>query len=404
MHDARFSKVGAMKRRLRRRVFELLDPTSIETPLEWGLTGIIFSFIFVDISTMIIGTSDALGGIWQALFRLISSMSMTVFTLEYILRLWSAPEDRSRRFNRRTTGRLHYLITPMALVDLLALTPLACAIFLPGHTIIAYTSHIFVMLKLARYSSALRTLGDVIRAERRTVIAASFIMVSILISSATLMWGLECRAQPKAFNSIPNAMWWAVSTITTLGYGDIVPITPLGKILGGIVSIAGVSMISLPAAILATGFAREIGKQNFIVTFSIVSRVPLFADLDASRLTQITGLLKPLVVPARYVIIRRGETPEAVYFITAGEVEIDLPGGHTTLLHEGDFFGDVNLIDREAKRSRNVTATRPCRLLVLDLDDFDTLMEGWPDMREKVVDFARRHEQPEDPAVMAVKA
>jgi len=379
-----------MRHRLRRATFELLDPSTIETPLEWVVTGVLFFFILSDLGTMIMGSSDVLGGLWQQIFGVVSKMAMTIFAIEYALRLWSAPEDRARRFSSRMAGRLRYAATPLALIDLFALTPIFCAIFLPGHVIIAYASHLFVMFKLMRYSSALRTLGEVIRAERRTVMAAGLIMITVLICSATLMWALECNAQPRVFNSIPNSLWWAVSTITTLGYGDIVPITPFGKILAGIVAITGVGMISLPAAILATGFAREISRQNFMVTFSIVSRVPLFSGLDAARLSQITSRLKPLIVPARYVIIRRGESADAVYFITEGEVEVDLPGGHAARLHEGDYFGEVSLIDREVKRSRNVTATRPCHLLVLGVDDFSELMEGWPDMRKKVLAMAEK--------------
>jgi voltage-gated potassium channel len=177
-------------------------------------------------------------------------------------------------------------------------------------------------------------------------------------------------------------MWWAIATLTTVGYGDVTPVTPLGRAIGGLVMLFGLAMFALPIAIVASGFASEIHRRDFVVTWGMVARVPLFAKLDALSVSRITNLLHARVIQPGTVILRRGDEPKAMYFIASGEVEIELPQGHRRL-GDGDFFGEMALL-RHGRRLATVRAVSRCRLLVLDADDFHELLATDGDLRQAV--------------------
>lgn len=149
----------------------------------------------------------------------------------------------------------------------------------------------------------------------------------------------EHDAQPEKFGTIPDAMWWAVVTLTTVGYGDVVPITPLGKVIAGVIAIMGLGMLALPVGIIATSFAEVIHRRDFVVTWGMVSRVPLFRDLDADDVAQIMRFLRSNTAVPGEIIVRRGEIGHSMYFIAAGQIELDRPHHQKSILNEGDFLG-----------------------------------------------------------------
>ncbi len=158
------------------------------------------------------------------------------------------------------------------------------------------------------------------------------------------------------------------------------PITPGGRIFGAFIMVLGVGMFALPAGILATGFADEIRKREFVVSWKLVAGVPLFASLDALRIAEIAHLLHPTMVPPRHVIVSRGEPADSMYFIVTGEVEVDVhPEVH--MLGDGDFFGEIALL-KESERTATVTTVTECRLLYLDRYDFRRLLREHPDLQE----------------------
>ena len=192
------------------------------------------------------------------------------------------------------------------------------------------------LLKLARYTPALPLFAAVIRNESRALLATLLVVVVLLVLEASIMYVLEREAQPKIFASIPHAMWWAIVTIATVGYGDMFPITPVGKVFGGVVMVIGIAVFAVPAGILATGFASEIRKRDFVVTWQTVANVPLFAGLDAARIAEIARLLKRQVVPAQFAVVRRGD-----------------PGGRD-VLHHGRRGPGRHLPDARPARPRPV--------------------------------------------------
>ena len=182
-------------------------------------------------------------------------------------------------------------------------------------------------------------------------------------------------------------MWWAVVTLGTVGYGDIVPVTALGRIVAAATIFCGLIMVALPIGIVATAFSNEIHRRDFVVTWGLVARVPLFSELLASEIAQIMNLLRAQKAEPGAVIVKRGEPAHSMYLIAAGEVEIRL--AHSRIrLEPGQFFGEIAAL-RRTLRSATVTATKPTSLLVLDAGDLALLMESNPRIAARVNDVAR---------------
>jgi len=192
-------------------------------------------------------------GLWLNRFEV---FSVTVFLIEYILRVWSCNVEG--RFAEPFKGRLRYMFTPLVIIDLLAVLP--ALLLLTGVDLrflrIMRFSRIFRLAKLTRYSQAMKTMAQVFMNRREELVLAILFMMMVLIVSSSLMYFVEHERQPEVFASIPDSMWWGVMTLTTVGYGDVYPITIAGKILGGIISIVGIGLFALPAGIIGSAFVE----------------------------------------------------------------------------------------------------------------------------------------------------
>src|SRR5947209_10014666 len=239
----------------------------------------------------------------------------------------------------------------------------------------------FRFLKLARYSPAMRSLLDVLYQERRALFGCFVILLGGALISASIMHLVEHQAQPDKFGTIPDAMWWAIVTLGTIGYGDVVPVTLLGRVVASITIFLGLIMVALPVGIVATAFADAIHRRDFVVTWGMVARVPLFAGLTADEIAEISQLLKAQTAESGTVIAQRGEPAHSMYFISSGEVEIDIDNGPVRL-GDGHFFGEVAVL-RGAERSATVRAIARTHLLVLDADDFKALLQRQPKLDER---------------------
>src|SRR5215467_9622183 len=210
------------------------------------------------------------------------------------------------------------------LIDLVAVgaVPVALLCGVPSAT--AWLLASLWVLKLAQDSPGFEQLQRVFVVEAKVLASVFALFLIVLFISSAAMYVIERHAQPTAFNSMPQALWWAVVKLTTTGYGDKVPITDLGRLLGGFVMICGIATFGLSTGILATGFAAETRRRNFIRTWDLVSKVPFFQSLDPAAITEITHLLRLLEVPERTAIIRRGKIGDCMYFIAGGEVQVDV--------------------------------------------------------------------------------
>ena len=340
------------------------------------VNGILVGLVLLSIVTTVLETLDEAAQQIGWFLRLVEAIVVAVMTVEYLFRLWTAPEREAIGARMPWQSRGRYMTSFVGLVDLLAVLPALLALVVPIPVDALRLLRVARLLKLARYTPALNLFAAVIRNESRALLATLLVVAVLLVLEATIMYTLEREAQPKVFASIPHAMWWAIVTIATVGYGDMYPITPAGKVFGGMVMVIGIAVFAVPAGILATGFASEIRKRDFVVTWQTVANVPLFAGLDAARIAEIARLLKRQVVPAQFAVVRRGDPADAMFFIMGGEVQVDV-APRPVRLTKGQYFGEIALL-RDTVRTATVTTLSECQLLSLDVADFRRLLDSNP--------------------------
>jgi voltage-gated potassium channel len=209
-----------------------------------------------------------------------------------------------------------------------------------------------------------------------------------LLLAAVALYVLERAAQPEQFGSLPLSLWWSVTTLTTTGYGDAVPESFLGRVIAGMVMICGLGVFGLLTGILATGFAAEHRRRDFIRTWDLVTRVPFFRDLYPAAIVELTRMLRRLDMAERTVVVRRGRPGDCMYFIASGEVEVKLEP-RPVRLGPGSFFGEMALLER-GPRTATVVTTAPTTLLILDVSDFHAFTALHPDLAQTVETEAKR--------------
>jgi voltage-gated potassium channel len=232
------------------------------------------------------------------------------------------------------------------------------------------------------------TLSRVISNERATLASVFIIFLMVLISAATATHFLERDDQPESFGSIPAALWWAVVTLTTTGYGDVVPHTVGGKMVGSVVMVSGILVLALMTGILATGFSEEERRREYLRVWDQVTKVPMFTELGTVTLSEIVGKLRVRHYPPRIIVVRRDEPGDSMFFISEGEVEVRLPRD-SVKLGQGGFFGEMALLDR-LPRSATIVTTQPTTLLVLYASDFYEIASHIPSLVAAVEKEARR--------------
>lgn len=188
--------------------------------------------------------------------------SVAVFTIEYIARIWSCVDLEGCTEDDPIRARIQHMLTPMALVDLMAILPFYLTIFFAIDLRFLRVFRLLRIFKLTRYSGAMNVLLSVLREEASSFVAAFFVLFVLLILTSSGIYLIEHKVQPEAFGSIPAAMWWAMSTLTTVGYGDVTPTTAMGKLFGGFITIIGMGMVALPAGILASGFSSQLSRSR----------------------------------------------------------------------------------------------------------------------------------------------
>jgi voltage-gated potassium channel len=370
-------------RRWRREVHDILEVAGDAHPAGRVVNAFIILLIFLNAIAFAAETVEELDTRYAVAFEVFNLFSVAVFTIEYVLRVWSAVDIPMLSRLRPWRARLRFALRPIMLIDLLAFLPWYLHFLLPLDLRILRVFRLFRLLKLVRYSPALQTLGRVLADEYRALLGALLVILVLLLFASTAMYLLERGAQPDKFGSIPAAAWWALATLTTVGYGDVVPITPFGKLLGGVVMLLGVGMIALPVAIIATGFSQESSRHQFVVTWSMVSRVPVFATMDASEVAEISKLLYTRSYLPGAPIVRAGHAGEAMFLIASGEAVVELDEGKQVVLKEGDFFGEMALLERRRHKHDVVAKTR-CRVYALDREALARISRRSPEITEQI--------------------
>ncbi|MDD3136453.1 MAG: ion transporter [Methanoregula sp.] len=252
------------KASIRQTVFDILkSPPSHDNPRGRAVSSALILLIFLNVIAAVLETDAALFQQYGHILDLFAGISVGVFTVEYILRVWCCTEDP--RYRRSLTGRLRYMATPLALIDILVILPFLMLPFLGAFPRLFWMvrfSRIFWILKIGHYSQSLETFAHVLKAKKGEIFIAFFAMLVLLILASALMFLAENQAQPTKFSSVIATLWWGVETLATIGYGDMVPVTPLGKFIAGIVALLGIGLFALPAGILASGFVEALKKNE----------------------------------------------------------------------------------------------------------------------------------------------
>lgn len=249
--------------RIKKRVHCLLDSPDPED--QWAVlvqVGIATS-ILINTITIVLFTVPSINHRYEYLLTPIMTVCIGIFTVEYLLRLWSCTSARDLK--GRIRDRLRYALGLYLIIDLISIVPFFFPYVAPRHLALVRTLRIVSIFKLGRYSRYSSSLDQLIRVllRKQEIFGIMFFfLVFIVLFSSTIMYLVEYPVQPDKFSSIPAAMWWAIMTVTTVGYGDIIPVTPLGKIIGSLFTVSGVLVLALPSAILATGFIEEREKDR----------------------------------------------------------------------------------------------------------------------------------------------
>ena len=354
--------------RLRRRVYEIIEVGGGEHRASKTFDTFIVTLILLNIAAFAAEMIPDLEKRFRTEFLVFEIFSVAIFTVEYLARLWVAVEvpflSRLSPLHARTSMARR----PALIIDLLAILSFYLAQIFAIDLRALRILRLLRFLKLSRYSPAMHTLTRVLSNERRALTGAGLLLMAAMLFAASGMYYLEHAAQPEKFGSVPDAMWWAVATLTTVGYGDVTPVTTLGRTFGGIVMVAGLCILALPVAIISTGFAQELNRRDFVINWSLMSRIPMLADLDASAVAAIIPVLHAHNYPPNMKILEDGSPGDAIYFIASGRVVRHSPNG-TRAYNTGDVFGTFAMILGDKHQAAFLTGSK-CRLLKLHREDF----------------------------------
>lgn len=222
------------------------------------LSGFIVLLIIANVAAVIVESYAPLGKSYEIEFFLFNLFSVLIFTVEYFARVWACIDAEEIDATKPIRSRIGYMMSPVALIDLLAVLPFYLSFIFSIDLRYLRMLRMLRLLKLTHYFKGLNLFIHVLKQELATISAALFIMMILVIFSASIIYGVEHAAQPEVFDSIPSAIWWAVVTMTTVGYGDVIPVTLVGKFIAIFIMLLGVGVVALPAAMLAARFGEEL--------------------------------------------------------------------------------------------------------------------------------------------------
>lgn len=252
-----------MLKQIKLKIYDVLIDVEVEKRADRIVAICLMVLIIANGLAVMLETVKPLEARYYKYFYMFELFSVGVFTLEYLLRLWAVTVNPEYR--KPVTGRLRYALTPLALVDLAAILPfyLPIALTIDLRIIrLIRLFRLFRLFKMTRYVESMRTFHNVFKAKKAELMLTLVLIFLLLVFASSLMYSVENEAQPDKFSSIPETLWWGVVTLTTIGYGDVYPITPTGKVIGGVIAFLGIGLFALPAGILASGFSEELQKRR----------------------------------------------------------------------------------------------------------------------------------------------
>ena len=250
---------------MKRRLHEILEVGESGDHLSQAVDMLVMLLIISNVTALVISTDRRIHDAAPWAFFWFEIASLCIFAVEYAVRVWACTADP--RFSRPVKGRLKFVVQPLMLADVLALMSFLFIVAIPpdgGLNLIVFRTLRLVgrLARIGRYSPGLRALGLAIASRKDEMLAVVSVVGTLLVVASSLMFFVEHDAQPDNFSSIPDAMWWSIITVTTVGYGDVAPITPLGRLLAGAIALLGIGIFALPAGILGSSFMEQVARRR----------------------------------------------------------------------------------------------------------------------------------------------
>jgi len=253
----------ARREAIKKRIFEIIEKGRPGDRASRLFDLFLVILIVLNVAAIVLASVHSIDQALHHLFRAFEVFSVVVFSIEYGLRVWTASLKVPAR--SRAGSMLRYVITPMAIVDLLAVLPFYVPFLLPvdlRFLRILRLTRLLRLLKIQRYSESLQLIGKVLKEKKEELVVTIFVTFILIVFASTLMYYLESDVQPDEFPNIITAFWWAIATLTTIGYGDVYPVTGWGRLLSGIIAVLGIGLVALPTGILSSGFVEELSNRK----------------------------------------------------------------------------------------------------------------------------------------------
>jgi voltage-gated potassium channel len=367
---------------LRASTFTLLEEGELTSILGRLAQALLITLIIANVVAVALETIPSIYARWHVFFSDFEKFSVGAYTVEYILRMWSSIEDPRIAARGPINGRISFALRPLMIVDFLAFAPSYLTLVVPIDLRVLRIFRLFRLVKLARYSHALPALLGVLYAERSALFASGILLIATMCVTGEVMHLAEGTVQPKVLGTLPDAMYWAITTLTTVGYGDITPITPLGKFIAGLTMVLGLLLFALPIGIIANGFVSGLNRRRFAITWSTLKQQPLFDGFDVTALGDLMECVKAHIVREHGQITISGEAASAMYLIVSGSARVD-DDDTSEMLQAGAIIGPEAL-HHQATYSRTVTARSDLRVMVLAHEDLRRLARKNPLLLQRV--------------------
>lgn len=367
---------------LRQWAYTLLEEGQLEGAVSRVIEAMLIALIIGNVTAVALETVPSIYARFHGLFSGFEKFSIGAYTAEYLVRVWSSVEDPRIAAKGPLRGRIAFAMRPLMIVDLLAFLPSYFSVIFAVDLRVLRIFRLFRLVKLARYSPALPALLGVLYAERSALFASLILTLSVACVSAECMYLAENAAQPHVFTSLPAALYWAITTLSTTGYGDLVPITPLGRLIAGVTMVLGLLLFALPIGIIANGFVNDLHRRQFAITWSMLKRQPLFADFDVEAISEILDAMTSKLVREHVQVILAGHHADQLYLVASGHGRSERDGAEFEL-GPGDVFGEEAL-NVTADYRHSVTALSEMRLIILPGEELRRLARKYPLLGRRV--------------------
>jgi voltage-gated potassium channel len=379
---------------MRQIATDIFDENGVSR-VSWAYRTAEAAAVVVGVLVMIVGTEPTLPVYWDHICLVTDIFVLGFFILDWLARLWIMPSQVEGI--HISTARWRWLGSRASLIGLLCFVPMGFVEFIDRSSTGAPILAILWIARFAHYSKGIDMLFAVFTRERQAMSAIMLLFFSVLLTGGILEFLAEHGNDPDQFTSVGQTLWWSITTLTTTGYGDMVPHSAVGRLIAGAMMISGLIVFGLLAGVLATGFAQEMKRRDFLRNWDLVAQVPLFHDIGAGTIADLANLLRPRELPPRSVVAKRGSAGDCMYFIVSGEVEIQVEP-KPVRLGAGEFFGEMALVSG-ARRNATVVTAVATRLLVLDIADFRALASAKPELLDVIHQEADRRSAPIDGTV-----